>query len=245
MGKLFMIFCLFGLSSCSGSMPQRIHPELLSHPTAEEAELLEQIERQIIQIPDEKDQLQQRQLATKAQLSQETTILSQIRQQITQLEAQISAAQKAEDKTKAAQIKGILSARQLQEQKETARIRYFEDKSATEQAELALLNAHLAVGVAKQMRLQAQIAHRYLNTDEGKALKGFDPIDPQVYQTYLDQVIQARILVAEKTSNQKAKFAAKVEPPVVQLSSDTETTSKDTLAVPQPSTMTQQAPEAP
>ncbi|MDT8448477.1 MAG: hypothetical protein RRB13_16420 [bacterium] len=225
-------------AACGPTMPDRIHPELLEKPSDELADRLEMVEREIILIPDQKEKLGEKMLATKVTLKAAEKALAQATEEQKSLKAALSEANKAKDQAKIDQLTQEL-AQKDQEVAQRAAIRdYQAEAQKTQQAKLDLLNAQLSAKVAEQMLVQAQIAQEFQATEEGQAMKGHEPINPEPFQKYLEAVQKKLAEQVKKTGEQAAHFESLTQPEPVAAP------TTEAPAATQASPMEEPAPEA-
>ncbi|OGH01930.1 MAG: hypothetical protein A2600_09715 [Candidatus Lambdaproteobacteria bacterium RIFOXYD1_FULL_56_27] len=222
-------------------MPPKLHPDLLRQPSPEAASELERVERQIIEFPSLKDKEAQALFAAKTELgSKEQELTQSLKAQKIQKSA-FGAAQKANDQAQMDLAQGEINRLEDQINQQTAQRNYLKAKMDAAQAKVDLLEAQLALQVAEQLLQQAEIAQTFLESEPGRTLKGFEPVDLSLYRTYKTNQQKKLAEVEKSTQSLVSAFEgmAKLQPkgaaPAVQAAPQAATPASPTLATaPQP-----------
>lgn len=192
--------------------PQRVHSDLLQRPTLEQAEQLETIEREIIVIPDQKIELDDRRLKARIAMAAAMKKLTTAQEEQKALKTELAEAEKAKDEPLAEQLKAKLADKDQEVTKRQQAQDYVAAHRKTLAVEQKMLDAKLAVKVAAQMLQEAKIGAAYQATDEGKLVEGHEPINVSVYEAHLKASKTALIQANKDFEAQLNKFEALPEP---------------------------------
>ncbi len=173
-------------AGCFSSMPPRVSPEYISGKSQAETESLEEIEREIIKISNDKEELQKSLKISKLQIAV-------LERELTQIEAQsklladkqkLNAAQN--DQTGIAEVKNEIDANNKARETSSLKLEYYTAKKKHTEQQIATAEAQQAAKIAEQYLEEAKIGRAKQDSIMGPAAEETpkDRINIKEYEDY-------------------------------------------------------------